>query len=44
MTALRRLIASGSRLEPDIGFSRAIRVGACVCAGGTAPLAPPMRV
>lgn len=37
---VRRLISSGSRLEPEIGFSRAVRVGRHVAISGTAPIAP----
>jgi enamine deaminase RidA (YjgF/YER057c/UK114 family) len=36
----RRLVASGSPLEPEIGFSRAVRVGASVWVAGTAPIWP----
>lgn len=36
----RRLVASGSPLEPEIGFSRAVRVGPLVFVAGTAPIAP----
>jgi enamine deaminase RidA (YjgF/YER057c/UK114 family) len=39
MTSSRRLVASGSPLEPEIGFSRAVRSGPWVCAAGTAPIA-----
>ena len=35
---MRRLIPSGSPLEPVIGFSRAVRVGDQVCVSGTAPI------
>jgi enamine deaminase RidA (YjgF/YER057c/UK114 family) len=35
----RRLVSSGSYLEPIIGFSRAVRVGKVVAVGGTAPIA-----
>ena len=35
----RRLVGSGSHLEPEIGFSRAVRVGAHVAVAGTAPIA-----
>jgi enamine deaminase RidA (YjgF/YER057c/UK114 family) len=35
----RRLASSGSPLEPTIGFSRAVRVGASVAVAGTAPIA-----
>ena len=34
----RRLVSSGSYLEPVIGFSRAVRVGNVVVVGGTAPI------
>lgn len=36
---MRKLITSGSPLEPDIGFSRAVRVGPFVAVAGTAPIA-----
>lgn len=36
----RRLISSGSYLEPIIGFSRAVRTGNSIAVGGTAPIAP----
>ena len=39
MTAMRRLVSSGSPLEPRIGFSRAVRVGGIVAVAGTAPIA-----
>ncbi len=32
-------ISSGSYLEPQIGFSRAVRIGNAVAIGGTAPIA-----
>jgi enamine deaminase RidA (YjgF/YER057c/UK114 family) len=35
----RKLISSGSYLEPIIGFSRAVRVGNIIAVGGTAPIA-----
>lgn len=35
----RKLVSSGSYLEPIIGFSRAVRVGNLVSVGGTAPIA-----
>lgn len=35
----RRNISSGSYLEPQIGFSRAVRIGDMVAIGGTAPIA-----
>jgi len=34
----RRRASSGSPLEPMIGFSRAVRVGATIAVAGTAPL------
>jgi enamine deaminase RidA (YjgF/YER057c/UK114 family) len=36
----RRLISSGSYLEPEVGFSRAVRVGAHIFVAGTAPILP----
>ncbi len=36
---MRKLISSGSPLEPQIGFSRAVRVGSYVAIAGTAPIA-----
>ena len=39
MTSLRRLVTSGSPLEPEIGFSRAVRIGPYVSVAGTAPIA-----
>jgi enamine deaminase RidA (YjgF/YER057c/UK114 family) len=35
----RKLVSSGSPLEPQIGFSRAVRSGSYVCVAGTAPIA-----
>ncbi len=35
----RKLVSSGSYLEPIIGFSRAVRVGNHIAVGGTAPIA-----
>lgn len=35
----RQLVTSGSPLEPEIGFSRAVRVGDHVVVAGTAPIA-----
>jgi enamine deaminase RidA (YjgF/YER057c/UK114 family) len=37
---MRKLVSSGSPLEPQIGFSRAVRVGPFVAVAGTAPIAP----
>ncbi|HRE53511.1 MAG TPA: RidA family protein [Candidatus Competibacter sp.] len=37
---MRKLITSGSPFEPQIGFSRAVRVGSIVAISGTAPVAP----
>lgn len=34
----RRLVSSGSYLEPEIGFSRAVRVGNSISVAGTAPI------
>jgi enamine deaminase RidA (YjgF/YER057c/UK114 family) len=39
MTTFRRLVTSGSPLEPEIGFSRAVRSGPYVSVAGTAPIA-----
>jgi enamine deaminase RidA (YjgF/YER057c/UK114 family) len=39
MPSSRRLVTSGSPLEPEIGFSRAVRAGPYVCVAGTAPIA-----
>lgn len=35
---MRHRISSGSYLEPEIGFSRAVRVGNALAISGTAPL------
>ena len=35
----RKLVSSGSYLEPEIGFSRAVRVGQTIAVAGTAPIA-----
>ena len=37
---MRQLASSGSPLEPQIGFSRATRVGRHVAIAGTAPIGP----
>jgi enamine deaminase RidA (YjgF/YER057c/UK114 family) len=34
----KKLVSSGSYLEPEIGFSRAVRVGQFVAVAGTAPI------
>lgn len=36
----RQLISSGSPFEPEVGFSRAVRVGNHIAVAGTAPIAP----
>ena len=36
----RKLISSGSPYEPNIGFSRAVRVGDLISVSGTAPIGP----
>jgi enamine deaminase RidA (YjgF/YER057c/UK114 family) len=38
MDQVRQMVSSGSPLEPQIGFSRAIRKGAHVAVAGTAPI------
>jgi hypothetical protein len=43
MTSSRRLVSSGSPLEPEIGMSRAVRSGPCICVAGTAPIAEGRR-
>jgi enamine deaminase RidA (YjgF/YER057c/UK114 family) len=35
---IQRHVSSGSPLEPEIGFSRAVRVGAHIAVAGTAPI------
>lgn len=35
----RQNVSSGSYLEPQIGFSRAVRIGNTIAIGGTAPIA-----
>ncbi len=37
---MRKLVSSGSPLEPGIGFSRAVRADAFLAVAGTAPIAP----
>ncbi|MFE2165330.1 RidA family protein [Streptomyces sp. NPDC059447] len=39
MDNIRHTVSSGSPLEPEIGFSRAVRVGSQVAVAGTAPIA-----
>lgn len=38
MDRIRQTVSSGSPLEPQIGFSRAVRKGAHVAVAGTAPI------
>ncbi|MEE1723680.1 RidA family protein [Streptomyces albidoflavus] len=38
LSGVRMRVSSGSPLEPRIGFSRAVRVGAYVAVAGTAPI------
>lgn len=38
MESERQVVSSGSPLEPEIGFARAVRKGAYVAVAGTAPL------
>src|SRR5690606_29817626 len=40
MTSMRTTVSSGSPFEPEIGFSRAVRVGDLLAVSGTAPIAP----
>ena len=37
---MRKIVSSGPPFEPQIGFSRAVRVGPFVAVSGTAPIAP----
>ncbi|WP_207764893.1 RidA family protein [Hyphococcus luteus] len=39
MTGARLIVPSGSPLEPEIGFSRAVRAGNMIAVAGTAPIA-----
>ena len=40
---MRKLVSSGSPYEPNVGISRAVRVGPIVSVAGTAPLSPDGR-
>lgn len=37
---MRKLVSSGSKFEPELGFSRAVRVGSHITVSGTAPIGP----
>jgi len=37
---MRISVSSGSPFEPQIGFSRAVRIGGYIAVAGTAPIAP----
>jgi enamine deaminase RidA (YjgF/YER057c/UK114 family) len=37
---MRKLVSSGSRFEPILGFSRAVRVGTHISVSGTAAIGP----
>lgn len=43
MEQKRHFVSSGSPFEPQLGFSRAVRVGDIIAVSGTAPLSPDGR-